>query len=310
MKRALLFLFSSALLLSPAARAEEIPVFEDLFAGVETRLPDGSYKLYPDRQKWAFTFWPGIKWPDSYGDGTNWLDGNDESQAYLSPFLHKVKDSVIPYALRYDPFSIGKDGLHIKADRLTHEQQEAYQVGGHRRFGSGIILSRESFLYGKIRVVAKLPSAAGSWPAIWLLPVSHEWPPEIDILEGMAWGPHKTEIHSGLIGRKEENAGFAKWFAIGADPGRDFHEYGLDWDKDSIAAFFDGRELWRRPTPPSMQARMYLLINLAVGGKWPYNELGVKPIDGRSPERLSKGADMIEKDYPAEMIVKSVRIMK
>jgi hypothetical protein len=53
---------------------------------------------------------------------------------------------------------------------------------------------------------------------------------------------------------------------------------------------------------------MYLIINLAVGGKWPFNELGVKPVDSMAPERLSAGADLIQADYPAEMIVKSVKV--
>lgn len=53
---------------------------------------------------------------------------------------------------------------------------------------------------------------------------------------------------------------------------------------------------------------MYLIINFAVGGKWVYNELGVQPIDGVSPDRLSMGSDLIQSDYPSEMIVKSVRV--
>ncbi len=55
-------------------------IIEDDFHGVEITMPAGK-KRYPDPSKWAFTFWPGTKWPDSYGDGTNWLAGNAECQA-------------------------------------------------------------------------------------------------------------------------------------------------------------------------------------------------------------------------------------
>jgi len=55
-------------------------VLEDDFRGVNLVMPDGSKKLYPDPGKWAFTFWPGTKWPDSYGDGTNGPGGNTECQ--------------------------------------------------------------------------------------------------------------------------------------------------------------------------------------------------------------------------------------
>jgi hypothetical protein len=53
---------------------------------------------------------------------------------------------------------------------------------------------------------------------------------------------------------------------------------------------------------------MYLIINFAVGGKWVFNELGVLPIDDVSPDRLAAGAELIQGDYPSEMIVKSVRV--
>ncbi len=283
--------------------------FEDNFKGVERLMPDGTKMLYPDHRLWAFTFWPGIEWPDSYGDGTNWLEGNAESQTYLNPFLGKVKGQVIPVDLRYNPFKISEGGLHIRADILTQKQQAVYQVGGHRRFGSGMILSRQSFLYGRVDVVAKLPSARGSWPAIWMLPQKRMWPPEIDIMEGMAWGPHKQEIHSGIITTKDDQMeGYSDWFPIGVNPSEGFHTYSLDWTPKTLTMFFDGRQMWQKPTPESMKQPMYLIINLAVGGKWPYNEVGIKPIDGISPERLEQGADTIEADYPAELIIKSINV--
>lgn len=284
------------------------PLFHDDFKGAERILPDGSKKLYPDHGKWAFTLMPGVRWPDSYGDGTNWLEGNSESQVYTDPFREKINGKAVPLDLRYDPFKIDGEGLHITAAPLSEAQIKAYQVGGHRRFGSGILVSRFSFQYGRATLVAKLPAARGSWPAFWLLPQSFTWPPEIDVFEGMAWGPHSTQIHSGLIFGKGEGGSMGDWYDLGVNPSEDFHEYTLEWSKDSMAAFFDGRELWRMPTPDSMHQRMYLIINLAVGGKWPYNEAGIKPVDGISPERLSQGSDLIQNDYPAALIVKELTV--
>lgn len=298
----LLLLFVS--FLSPSGHAQS---FEDRFEGVNLVMPDGTKALYPDPSVWAFTFWPGIKWPDSYGDGTNWLEGNAESQVYLNPFLAKVKGKPVPVNLRYNPFKITEQGLHIRASKLSQEQMDAYQVGGHRRFGSGIILSRQSFLYGTFEMVAKLPSARGSWPAFWLLPQARIWPPEIDVMEAMAWGPHKTRIHSGILVPKEDkDENYSDWFEVGVNPSEGFHKYTLKWTQDTLTMMFDDKVLWEKPTPPSMKQPMYMIINLAVGGKWPYNEMGIKPIDGVEPERLNKGADTIEPDYPAEMIVRSV----
>ena len=283
-------------------------ILEDSFAGVEILMPDGTAKLYPDPRTWSFTFWPGVKWPDSYGNGTNWLGGNDESQTYVTPRLGKIKGEVIPLELRYDPFMISNRGLHITASVLSAEQQKAYKIGGHQRFGSGMIKSNQTFTYGKITMIAKLPSARGSWPAFWLLPAEPKWPPEIDIFEAMAWGPHKQQLRSGLIVPKGQEGNYGDWFDIDEDPSKDFHEYGLDWNKETITATYDKKVLWQKPTPASMHEAMYLIVNLAVGGKWVYNELGIQPIDDRTPERLARGADMIEADYPAEMIIKSISV--
>lgn len=294
---------------SMPARADDKVLFADDFKGVQQTMPDGTHKLYVDPSKWGFTFWPGLKWPDSYGNGTNWLETNGEGQTYVSPFsATKIDGEIVPPKLRYDPFSIKSDGLHIKAQRLTPSQQAVYKVGGARRFGSGLLLSRFSFTYGHVRMVAKLPSARGSWPALWLLPEAHIWPPEIDIFEGMVWGKHAEQIHIGILTPKTENQNFLQWADLGVDSSQGFHEYGMDWSADKITLLFDSKEIYSGPTPPSMRQPMYVLINLAVGGKWPYNELGVKPVDSLDPIRLAAGADLIQGDYPAEMVVKSIAI--
>jgi hypothetical protein len=282
---------------------------KDDFKGVSMAFPSGVIKQYPDPKKWAFTFLPGSNWPDSYGDGTNWLNGNDECQTYVTPLLTQIKGVFIPRVLRYDPFFIKKDGLHIRAQLLSEEQRQAYQTeASYRRFGSGMLRSPESFLYGKIRLVAKLPKARGSWPAFWMLPASFEWPPEIDIFEGMAWGKHTKEFHAGIIPKKTEGKPEGAWYNVGADLSEDFHEYGLDWTPETINGLFDGKGIWSKKTPASMKQRMYLIINLAVGGKWPFNELGVKPINGREPQRLLRGTTEIQCDYPDDLVIKSVTV--
>jgi beta-glucanase (GH16 family) len=283
-------------------------VIEDSFRGVEITMPDGSKKRYPDPSTWAFTFWPGTKWPDSYGDGTNWLAGNAECQTYVTPFIDKIKGATVPLRLRYDPFSVESDGLHIKASLLSAEQQLAYQVGLYRRFGSGMLLSRKSFTFGNISVVARLPSARGSWPGLWLLPESHQWPPEIDIFESMPWGKHQQQLHFGAMLPKGSPGSIGKWTDLGTDPSGGFHQYDLNWSAESMTASFDGKVYWQQATPPSLQQNMYLIINFAVGGKWPFNELGILPVDSISPDRLASGADLIQSDYPAEMIIKSVKV--
>ena len=241
----------------------------DYFKGSPVTFPDGRKKLYPDPAVWAYTFLPGVKWPESYGNGTNWLNGNYECQTYVTPFLTQIRGKHIPSHLRYDPFKIIKDGLQIKADVLSKEQKEVYQVEApYRRFGSGMLLLRNAFRFGKIRLVAKMPRARGSWPAFWMLPAEFQWPPEIDIFEAMAWGPHKKQFHAGIIPKRTEGKAHGAWYNVGVDLSEGFNEFGLDWDAESLTGYFNGKQVWSNKTPESMKQKMYLIINLAIGGKW------------------------------------------
>jgi hypothetical protein len=289
-----------------AARPADALSFEDDFAGVQTTMPDGSQKLYPDGNSWGFTYWPGLQWPTSYGDGTNWLAGNNDAEAYLTPFTPIAK--TLPPAQRFDPFSIQLDGLHIRAAPLTPTQQATYHVGSYQRFGSGMLISKFSFQYGTLTMVARMPTARGSWPALWLLPTSHAWPPEIDVVEAMPWTPHAQQIHSGIILPTGAAGGFGNWYNVGTDLTGGFHTYSLNWTAQTLTMSFDGRQIWQTATPASLQQPMYVLATYAVGGKWPYNELNVQPIDGQTPVRLGAGSNLIEGDYPSDMVVRSIKV--
>ncbi len=124
----------------------------------------------------------------------------------------------------------------------------------------------------------------------------------------MPWGKHQQQLHYGVIVPKGSKGWFGDWTELGTDPSAEFHEYGLDWTPETLSGLFDGRVLWQHPTPESLQQNMYLIVNFAVGGKWVFNELNVQPIDSMSPDRLSAGADLIQADYPADMIIKSISV--
>ncbi|MFK5598193.1 family 16 glycosylhydrolase [Methylobacterium sp. HMF5984] len=289
--------------------ALSIDFFEN-FQESKVTMPDGSVKHYPNPDVWGFTLWPGIKWPDSYGNGTNYLSNNAECQIYLSPFISKIDGKLIPIQERFDPFEVTNEGLRITAKPLSESQRMLYKSNKYRIFGSGILTSKFNFKYAKINVVAKMSSAKGSWPAIWLLPADHGWPPEIDLIEAMPWGEHKRQVHSGYIATNSEKpSSFGDWYNVNGDISNQFHSYELDWNENNITMKFDDTILWTKPTPASMHKEMYLLINLAVGGKWPYNELKIKPTDSMEEERLVRGTNEISSDYPDKLVIKSIKII-
>jgi beta-glucanase (GH16 family) len=136
------------------------------------------------------------------------------------------------------------------------------------------------FLYGRIEVRAKIPSALGSWPAIWMLGTNIPeigWPDcgEIDIMEHVGYDPDKihanvhTKSYNHVLGTNKGN------HIEAGDPWADFHIYAVEWFEDHMDFFFDdslyfsfrndmagSHDTWPFDKPH------YLLINLAYGGSW------------------------------------------
>jgi serralysin len=48
-----------------------------------------------------------------------------------------------------------------------------------------------------------------------------------------------------------------------------FHSYGMLWTKETITWYIDGKAVGSVATPTDMNQPMYMLLNLAIGGKWP-----------------------------------------
>ena len=150
---------------------------------------------------------------------------------------------------------------------------------------------KASWTYGRIEVRAKLPSARGTWPAIWTLGNKQVgWPAcgEIDIMEFVGFDP--GVIHANIHTTKYNHVlktGKGSQIKI-PDASTEFHVYALEWEPDHLGFFVDdkkyftysnegtGREAW-----PYDQDQ-YLILNLAIGGAWG----GAKGIDESSfPQR-------------------------
>ncbi|KAJ7737882.1 GH16 beta-1,3-glucan recognition protein [Mycena maculata] len=113
-----------------------------------------------------------------------------------------------------------------------------------------------SMKFGRVEVVAKLPTGDWLWPAIWMLPVGETygaWPlsGEIDIMEArgnapsypyqginyvrssLNWGP------SPALNEVAKTYGFYKSRRGRYDSG--FHTYGLEWSEGFIRMYVDSR---------------------------------------------------------------------
>jgi beta-glucanase (GH16 family) len=141
-------------------------------------------------------------------------------------------------------------------------------------------LGKVDLLYGRLEVRAKIPSALGTWPAIWLLGTNkHDmgWPAcgEIDVMEHVGFEPGlihaniHTKAYNHMINTNKGNR-----IEVG-EPWADYHIYALEWFEDHMDFFYDDslyfsyqndmqgdHDTWPFDKPH------YLLINLAYGGSW------------------------------------------
>jgi beta-glucanase (GH16 family) len=154
-----------------------------------------------------------------------------------------------------------------------------------RHYTSARINTQHHFTqkYGRFEARIQLPTGKGIWPAFWLLGDDHEsnhWPDcgEIDILETI--GANDTmysTIHGpGYSGGKGPSTKYI--LSPGQQVDTAFHLYAVEWAPNDIKFFFDNRLIVERTPadlPPGTKwvydHPFYLLLNLAVGGRWPGN---------------------------------------
>ena len=252
---------------SPLGRSMSLK-FQDEFDPVTDK--DG--QPYIDRSKWQTTFWQGSS------QRTLW--GNLEAQYYTDKDY--AGDGKIGPDTRLNPFSFETPGLlTIRAWRVPEALLKKFWMGKERCFASGLLISDKKFTfqYGYIEGRFKLPANRGAWPAFWLLGddtsqtntvKAHAWPPEIDLFE--FFGHRPTKHTAGIITVKGEKLPWKFGYnEPGFDLTQDFHTWGLEWDAEHLIFTFDGKTWARSTTTESLRRPMYLLVNLAVGGKW-YSE--------------------------------------
>ena len=175
--------------------------------------------------------------------------------------------------------------------------------GSTKEYTSARLNSKFIFTYGRVEVRAKLPSTAGTWPAIWTLGANVNetgnyfgdqygevgWPlsGEIDIMEQTGWDKNKTisHFHWGDLKTKEyRNTGGE---ATVPNASNEYHIYAMEWDSESIKTYVDDTlvfDLQNTKDKPYNHGH-YLILNIAIGGN----------LGGELPETFTE--DIFEIDY-------------
>jgi len=187
---------------------------------------------------------------------------NGEMQTYIDKHFPVSGPRTIPNRAH----TIRDGVLLLQAERAGPDMRRRIY---NRRYTSAMISSwgRFSQRYGVFEMRAKLPAGKGLWPAFWLLQDNSGGPPEIDIFEFLGQTPTTlhTTMHS-LAGGRRTGATRA---VQTVDLTKDFHTFTLDWSPQNLVYYIDDVEVARFPTAGDMHAPMYIIANLAVGGKWP-----------------------------------------
>jgi len=237
----------------------------------EFNLPDGSS---PDASKWNLV---------TGGNGF----GNAELESYTNrPQNAEIQNgNLVITALKES---------YTGADMVSHDYTSA-RLNSSNKFAQA---------YGRFEARIKIPYGQGMWPAFWLLGSdisTKAWPTcgEIDIMENIGREPstvHGTIHGPGYSGGKGIGSPFS--FPDSRKFADDFYVYAVEWSPNQIKFFVDNN-LYATRTPADLPAGtkwvydhpFFILLNLAVGGKWP-----------GSPDATTV--------FPQQMLVDYVRVYK
>jgi len=156
---------------------------------------------------------------------------------------------------------------------------------GGRWFTSGKVHSRnkQTFLYGRIEMRAKIPTGGGMWPAFWMMPQDDAYggwaaSGELDIMESVNSTTSITGvIHFGGTWPNNTSSG-GSYSPGGINFADDFHVYAVEWEPDQIRWYVDGvlfstKYAWQwysdgAPGDPDapFDQDFYIILNAAVGG--------------------------------------------
>ena len=188
-------------------------------------------------------------------------------------------DELQHYTDRPENSFVNDGSLKIKAIK----EQYSYN-GSTKEYTSARLNTKFAFTYGRVEVRAKLPSNAGTWPAIWTLGAnvnetgnyfgdqygSVGWPlcGEIDIMEQTGWDKSNTISHFHWGDLNTEEYMDTGGETTVANASSEYHIYAMEWDSESIKTYVDDTLVFELPNTNNKpyNHEHYLILNIAIGG--------------------------------------------
>lgn len=175
-----------------------------------------------------------------------------------------------------DLYSMSNGCIVLKGIRNTDTLSDSrpYHTGGI--FSKG----KFAFQYGKLEIRAKLGTAQGAWPAMWMLGANEKHGPyprngEIDIMEHLNQDSIVYQTVHSYYTLELKQQDHPPHFATSPIRADEFNTYGLLWYPDRLVFTVNGSERFTYPrvagVDPSQwpfDQPFYLLIDQQLGGNW------------------------------------------
>ena len=176
------------------------------------------------------------------------------------PWTQVINDELAGYS----PTSVSLKDSNLT---ITAREEMIFYGGRTQPYTSGVLTTYRKFeqTYGYFELRCRISKAKGIWPAFWLFSTDHS--AEIDVMDILGQKPDRvyfTLISKNAAGRPtKQNASHE-----GVDFSLAFHSVGVKWNPEAIVFYVDGHET-ASFTNNIPHKPMYLVTNLAVGGRWP-----------------------------------------
>jgi len=205
--------------------------------------------------------------------------------------------------------------LHFSDGALDLEATQQSEPDGYS-YGSARIdtQNKQSFLYGRIDITAKVPIGAGIWPAAWLLPDNSKYENlspssdssryvnggEIDLIEEVGFLPN---IEYGIVHSESDLTnpnGVGEFSTVSVPNGStNYNLYSLLWTPTTITFEVNNIPFYTYAKTPGanfttwpFDQPFYLILNLAIGGSWGGEDKSQFPGNGIDNSALPSSFDI------------------